>query len=107
MTVLRVSYKSGVRFDHAYYMSKHLALAGSIMGPYGVKSIEVVNVTSSADGSPAPYQVIFSAYFESAAGLQKALQDPRMAEIAADIPKYFGGTPDLWIGEVVALPNAI
>jgi uncharacterized protein (TIGR02118 family) len=103
MTVLRVSYKSGVRFDHAYYMSKHLALAGSIMGPHGVKNVEVVKVTSNVDGSPAPYQVIFSAYFDSSAGVQKALQDPRMAEIGADIPKYFDGVPELWIGEVVPL----
>jgi uncharacterized protein (TIGR02118 family) len=72
MTVLRVGYKSGVRFDHDYYMTKHLPLTGAVMGPYGVKSVEVMRVTAAPDGSAAAYQVIFSAYFESAAALQNA-----------------------------------
>ena len=33
------------------------------MGPYGLKSVEMVKVTTTADGSTPPYQVIFSAYF--------------------------------------------
>ena len=105
MTVLRVCYKSGVRFDHDYYTSKHLPLAGSILGPFGVKSVEMVKIASAADGSAAPYQVIFTAYFESPAALQNALQNPRMGEVLADIPNYHDGTPDLLVGDVVALPQ--
>ena len=63
MTVLRVCYKHGVRFDEGYYLSKHLPLTGSVLGPYGLKSVEMVKVTTTADGSTPPYQVIFSAYF--------------------------------------------
>ena len=40
MTVLRVCYKHGVRFDKDYYTSKHLPLVGSVMGPFGVKGVE-------------------------------------------------------------------
>jgi uncharacterized protein (TIGR02118 family) len=105
MTVLRVGYKSGVRFDHDYYMTKHLPLTGAVMGPYGVKSVEVMRVTAAPDGSAATYQVIFSAYFESAAALQNALNGPRMGEVLADIPKYYDAAPDIWIGEVVPLPQ--
>lgn len=59
MTVLRVCYKQGIRFDEGYYVSKHLPLAGSIFGPHGVKSVEMVKVRSTADGSKPPCQVIF------------------------------------------------
>jgi uncharacterized protein (TIGR02118 family) len=83
MTVLRVSYKHGVRFDEAYYVSKHLPLSASIMGPYGIKGVEMVQVIATPDGSKPPYQVIFSAYFESPAALQNAMQSPRMAEVLA------------------------
>lgn len=107
MTVLRVCYKHGVRFDEGYYLSKHLPLTGSVMGAYGVKSLEVVKVTTTADGSTPPYHVIFSAYFESAAELQNALQGPRMGELLDDIQKFHDGMPDVLIGEVVALPAVV
>lgn len=48
--------------------------------------------------------MIFSAYFETAAGLQNALKSPRMSEALDDIKKFHDGMPDLLIGEVVALP---
>jgi uncharacterized protein (TIGR02118 family) len=103
MTVLRVCYKHGVRFDEAYYVSRHLPLAGSVLGPYGVKSVEVVKVNATPDGSKPPYQVIFSAYFESAAALQNALQSPKIGEVMGDIANFHDGTPDILIGDVMAL----
>ena len=75
------------------------------MGPHGGKSVEIVKVTATADGSKPPYQVIFSAYFESAAALQNAMQSPRMGEVLGDIQKFYDGMPDVLIGEVVALPT--
>ena len=91
-------------FDEGYYLSKHLPLTGSVMGPYGVKSVELVKATTTADGSTPPYYVIFSAYFESAAGLQNAMQGPRLGEVVGDIQNFYDGMPDVLIGEVVALP---
>ncbi len=104
MTVLRVCYKSGVRFDEAYYVSKHLPLVAEVMGPHGVTGVEMVKVTTTADGAKPPYQVIFSAYFESAAGVQNAMQAPRMGEVLGDIANFHDGMPEVLIGEVVALP---
>ena len=49
--------------------------------------------------------MIFSAYFESPAALQNAMQNPRMAEVVADIQNFYAGNPDVLIGEVVALPG--
>ena len=104
MTVLRVCYKGGVRFDEGYYFSKHLPLVGGIMGA-AVKNVEVVKLTSAGDGSAAPYQMMFSAYFESHAALQAARQHPRMPEILGDIKNFYDGVPELFIGEVIALPS--
>ena len=104
MAVLRVCYKSGVRFDQAYYTSKHMPMVGSIMGPFGVSRVEVVRFGPNPDGSVPFYQVMFSAYFQSADALQKAMQAPRIGEVMADIANYYDGAPDLFIGEEIALP---
>jgi uncharacterized protein (TIGR02118 family) len=105
MMVLKVCYKHGVRFDEEYYVSKHLPLATSVMAPNGLKKVEMVKITMTPDGSKPSYQVIFSAYFESPAALQKAMESPRMGEVMGDIAKYYDGMPDVLIGEVVALPS--
>jgi uncharacterized protein (TIGR02118 family) len=104
MTVLRVCYKQGIRFDEDYYLSKHLPLAAGAMGPHGLKNVEMVRVTKTVDGSKPAYQIIFSAYFESAAALQNALQSPQMGGVVNDIQNFYDGMPDVFIGEVVALP---
>jgi uncharacterized protein (TIGR02118 family) len=104
MAVLRVCYRQGVRFDEAYYVAKHLPLAGGIMGPHGVTSVEVVKVKTMADGSKPPYQVMFTAHFTSETGLRNALQDPQMTRALDDIQNFYDGMPDFLIGEVIPLP---
>ena len=104
MNVLRVCYKHGIRFDEAYYTSTHLPLAAAILGPHGVESVEMVKVVAAGDGSTPPYQVMFSAYFASAAALQNALASPRLGEVMADIGNFYDGAPDVLIAEVVPLP---
>ena len=104
MTVVRVCYKSGVRFDHAYYTSRHLPIAADVMSAFGVTNIEVVKFGDNPDGSRPPYQVMFSAHFASPDGLQRAMQSPRMSEVLGDIPNYFDGAPDVLIGETVDVP---
>ena len=102
MTVLRVCYKHGVRFDEAYYMGTHGPLAGSVLGPHGLQRVEILKMTGTPDGTPPPYQIIFSAYFASPADLQKALQDPRVPEVMGDIRNFYDGMPDVMIGDVLA-----
>jgi uncharacterized protein (TIGR02118 family) len=103
MTILRVSYKYGIRFDQDYYLSTHLPIAKGVFGPHGLKNVEVMRITATPDGSKPPYQLIFSAYFESAAGLQNAMQSPQMSQVLADVPNYYDGIPDVLIGEVVQI----
>ena len=106
MTVLRVCYKHGVRFDEGYYISTHSPLVNAVMGPHGLKRTEMVRVTPTPGGPNPPYQVIFSAYFDTAASLQAAMQDPRIGEVMGDIANFHDGAPDVMIGDVVALPAA-
>jgi uncharacterized protein (TIGR02118 family) len=104
MAIIRVCYKPG-RFDEDYYLSKHLPLSASVFGPHGLTNVEVMRVASTPDGSPPQYQVIFSAHFDSAAGIQASMNDPRFAEVMADIPNYYDGAqPDLFIGEILETP---
>ena len=101
MTVLRVCYKQGAAFDERYYFDKHLPMAGGVMGPLGVKNTEIMKVSGSVPGFTAPYQFVFSAYFDSAADLQRCMTDPRMAQVLGDVPNYFKGETDVLVGETV------
>ena len=101
MTILRACYKSGVRFDEAYYLKIHCPLAASVMVPHGVTGIEMLKCGPNPDGSLPAYQVMFSAHFASPAALQSAMQDARMGEVLADIPNFYDGMPDLMIGETI------
>ena len=104
MTVLRVCYKHGARFDEGYYIATHLPLVSAVMGPHGGKGLEMIKVTTTPGAPAPPYQVIFSAYFDSPAGLQAAMLDSRIGEVMGDIANFHDGVPDVMIGEVVELP---
>ena len=103
MTVLRVCYKHGVRFDEGYYIATHSPLVKAVMGPHGLTRVEMIRVTAAPGSANPPYQVIFSAYFDSPASLQAAMQDPRIGEVMGDIANFHDGSPDVMIGDVVPL----
>ena len=52
-------------------------------------------------GFSAPYQYVFSAYFDSPADVQKCMADPRMGTVLSDVPNYFAGVSDVMVGDVV------
>ena len=101
MTVLRVCYRQGVRFDETYYFEKHIPLASPIMAALGVNKSEVVKVSGSVPGFTAPYQFVFSAYFDSPAAVQQCMQDPRMGQVLGDVKNYYDGETDVMVGEVL------
>jgi uncharacterized protein (TIGR02118 family) len=101
MNVVKVCYKRGVRFDESYYLKTHIPLAGGVLGPLGLKQAEIVKIASAADGSAAPYQIVFTAYFDSADALQRALMNPRMAEVMGDLKNFYDGMPDVMVGETI------
>jgi uncharacterized protein (TIGR02118 family) len=103
MAVITICYRHGARLDEAYYLATHAPIVARVWGALGMQRAEVRKVTAALDGSAPPYQLIFSVYFPSAAAFQAALQHPSTAEILNDIPNYYdGGTPDIFLGEVLA-----
>jgi uncharacterized protein (TIGR02118 family) len=101
MTVLRVCYKQGARFDEGYYHEKHIPLAGPIMAALGVTKTEIMKVSGSVPGFSAPYQFVFTAYFDSPGALQLCMQSPNMGQVLADVPNYFTGETDVLVGETI------
>jgi uncharacterized protein (TIGR02118 family) len=101
MTVLRVCYRQGVPFDEKYYFDTHIPMAGAIMASLGVKKVEIVKVSGGVPGFSAPYQYVFSAYFDSSADLQRCMTDPKMDQVLGDVPNYFTGEQDVLVGETV------
>ena len=101
MTVLRVCYRQGAPFDEKYYFDTHIPMAGAIMRPLGMKKVEIVKVSGSVPGFAAPYQYVFSAYFDSPADLQRCMTDPKMGQVIGDVPNYFAGEQDVLVGETV------
>jgi uncharacterized protein (TIGR02118 family) len=105
VAVLKVCYKSGVRFDEQYYLSTHIPLAAAYFARFGIRNVEVVRFGEAAGQAPV-YQVIITAHFETMAGLQQAMSDPGLANVLADVPNYYDGVPDVLVGETLALPAA-
>ena len=99
--VLTVCYKRDVPLDEAYYLQKHAAILRRVWGPLGLERMEVRKLAAAADGSPPPYQVIWSGYFPSLEAVRAVLQHPASAEAVGDVPNYYQGMPDIFIGEVV------
>jgi hypothetical protein len=44
---------------------------------------------------------IWSGYFPSVQALQEVLQNPASGEVMGDIPNYYQGAPDIFVGEVL------
>ena len=101
MTVLRVCYRQGLPFNEKYYFDTHIPMAGAIMRSLGMTKVEIVKVSGSVPGFAAPYQYVFSAYFDSPADLQRCMSDPKMGQVIGDVPNYFTGEQDVLVGETV------
>jgi uncharacterized protein (TIGR02118 family) len=100
MIALTVCYRSDVSFDADYYHAKHLPLVFEQIGPLGMSKAEVRKILGTPMGTPAPYQLIATLYFDDAESAQTALRSAGGQAVVADIANFYGGMPDLMIGEV-------
>jgi uncharacterized protein (TIGR02118 family) len=85
----------GAKFDTSYYRSTHIPLAMKVMAATSVMLIE--GVPNGA--SPAPIAMIAHFEFASSEALQKALANPAMAEVRADVPRFTDIRPTVMIGK--------
>src|SRR2546421_12486183 len=78
----------GKKFDHDYYVRKHMALVRQRLGKYGLVRTEGdKGVAGGAPGAPAPYVTPRHLYFNPLADFQKGMGEAGK-EIMADGPNY-------------------
>ena len=85
----------GARFDTRYYRDKHIPLVMKVMKADGVILIEGVPMGATA----APYAMIAHIQFASPEALKAALDNPRMAEVRADVPNFTDIKPTVMLGK--------
>jgi uncharacterized protein (TIGR02118 family) len=91
----------GKKFDHDYYVHKHMALVRQRWGGMGLVKIEVDRgVAGGAPGSSAPFAAIGHVYFSSLPEFQKAAA-AHGPELFADVPNFTNIAPQVQIGEVI------
>jgi uncharacterized protein (TIGR02118 family) len=78
----------GSHFDHDYYLRVHFPLALRLLGPYGLRKVEMNRVLEGMDPTqPAPYHCIGLLYCDSVEGFRRGMA-AKGAAISADVPNY-------------------
>ena len=93
--------ESGAKFDHGYFMDKHIPMMTKLLGPRGLVRIEVDKGISAADpNAPAPFIVVAHFIFNSVEEVHQGFKAAGR-EIMGDIPNYTSVTPTFQISEMV------
>ncbi|SDI46285.1 MULTISPECIES: EthD family reductase [Pseudomonas] len=91
MATLIVSYpvSEGATFDRDYYLSRHIPLAQSAWGQFGLQAAEVL--FPAAGQQPLAAMVIMR--FADQANIDDALASPGTAEVVADVTNFTNLAP--------------
>lgn len=92
--------KEGAKFDHDYYVNKHMAIVKEKGKDMGLIKTEVVKGLSGNPGQPAPYVCIGSLYFESTGDLQKFFMAAGPA-LMADLPNFTDIRAESQVSEIL------
>lgn len=87
--------KEGAKFDAAYYRSSHIPLVMKVMKADKVVLIEGVPMGATAP----PFAMIAHFQFASSDAITKALAEPGMAEVRADVAKFTDIRPTILLGK--------
>jgi uncharacterized protein (TIGR02118 family) len=91
----------GKKFDHDYYVKKHMTLVSQRLKPFGLIRTEVdKGVAGGAPGAPAPYVAVGHVYFSKLADFQKGMGE-HGKEIMGDVPNYTNIQPQIQISEII------
>lgn len=103
MLIVTVMYPGGesARFDHAYYSNTHMPLVRRLWNPMGLQQDQVTRGVAGPDGAAPAYVVTTLLTFDSMDSF-KAAAGQHGAEIFADIPNFYDGSPALGFYETVA-----
>jgi uncharacterized protein (TIGR02118 family) len=101
LTVLYGQPKNPAAFER-YYLDTHTPIALKVKG---LRRFEIVKVSGTADGTPAPYYRIADLYFDDVATMQAALGSPEGQAAAADIANFATGGVTMLIAEVQVLSS--
>lgn len=92
----------GKKFDHDYYLKKHMPLVQQRLGSLGLVRWEVdKGLAGGAPGAPAPFACVGHLYFKSLDAFQAAMK-PHGKELFADVPNFTNITPQVQISEIVS-----
>ena len=103
MIRVSVMYASGEgkKFDHDYYVQKHMTLVRERWGGMGLVKIEVDRgVAGGAPGAPAPFAAIGHVFFSSLDQFQKAAATHGQ-ELFGDVPNFTNISPEVQISDVI------
>jgi uncharacterized protein (TIGR02118 family) len=94
--IVSVMYKigSGQKFDLDYYINTHMKMVGSLFGPAGMRSAQVLHGIGSPGGDKASVDVIALLDFASIEAF-KAAADAHGAAIFGDIPNFTDVQPSI------------
>jgi len=84
----------GAKFDLKYYRDSHIPLAMKVMKADRVMLIEGIPTPTAA----APFLMIAHFQFASPEALKAATDNPQMADVRADIPKFTDIKPTVMVG---------
>lgn len=94
MIRVTVSYpaRAEARFDHAYYGQHHAALIRELLGPHGLRRLEIDQVLSDGAGGPPPVIACAHMLFDDLPAFQAAMKAAGRP-LAADLTNYTDVTP--------------
>jgi len=93
--------EAGKKFDHDYFVNKHMKLVRERLTSFGLVRTEVdKGKAGGAPGAPAPFTAIAHIYFGTLPEFQKGMGQ-HGKELMADIPNYTDIQPQVQISEII------
>jgi uncharacterized protein (TIGR02118 family) len=86
------------RFDHDYYIAKHVPLVQARWGGMGLQGAQLLKGVAAPGGGAPGFQVIANLTFESPASFDAAVA-AHGAEVMGDIPNFTEVQPAIQISE--------